>query len=73
MSPTLSTARLGMNRCVESGPHVDCCEGEPAIAPPVTGSWYQRTRATFEDPTVWVSHSDSAPPMFAYWFCIIRR
>src|ERR1043165_2838534 len=75
MSPLLSTARLGMKRFFESGAHVDC--GRTAeIVPPVTGSSYQRTCATFGDPplpTVCVSQSDSRPPMFVYWFCIISR
>ena len=35
-----------MKRFFESGDHVDCCAGELAIVPPVTGSWYQRTCAT---------------------------
>src|SRR5919199_3922973 len=76
MSPFLSRARLGMNRFFESGAQVDCCLGVEAIVPPVTGSWYQRTRAMFGVPplpTVWVSQSDSAPPRFVYWFCIISR
>src|SRR6476659_1518411 len=73
MSPFLSTARLGMNRFSRSGAHVDCWRTDP-IAPPVTGSWYQRTCATLPPlPTVWVSHSDSRPFWFVYWFCIIKR
>src|SRR3954451_766878 len=76
MSPALSTARLDMNRFFESGAHVDCCVGEVGTAPPVMFSWYQRGCATFGEPpfpTVWVSHRDSLPPRFVYWFCIIRR
>src|SRR5919201_4699910 len=76
MSPFLSTARLGMNRFFESGAHVDCCAGELAIAPPVTGSWYQRACATLGEPpfpTVCESQSDSLPFRFVYWFCIISR
>src|SRR3954451_4223106 len=76
MFPCLSTARLGMNRFFASGANVDCWRGDFAIVPPVTGSSYQRTCATFGAPplpTVCVSHSDSRPPMFVYWFCIIRR
>src|SRR3954453_8122075 len=76
MSPALSTARLGMKRFFESGAHVACCFGADATAPPVTGSWYHRTCARFGDPplpTVWVSQSDSVPPMCVYWFCIISR
>src|SRR3954447_8762442 len=76
MSPLLSTARLGMNRFFVSGDQVDCCRGLAAIAPPVTGSSYQRTCATLlvpPLPTVWVSHSDSRPFRFVYWFCIINR
>src|SRR5215212_8714226 len=75
MSPLLSTARLGMKRFVESEPHVDCWRGLE-IVPPVTGISYQRTRAVFGVPplpTVCVSHSDSRPPRFVYWFCIITR
>ena len=43
--------------------------------PPVTGTWYQRTAACDElaPATVWLFHSDSTPPMFVYWFCIIAR
>src|SRR5947207_11715216 len=76
MSPLLSTARLGMKRFFESGAHVDCWAGTVAGAPPATGSWYQRTCATFGTPplpTVCVSQSDSAPLRFVYWFCIISR
>src|SRR3954453_13036461 len=75
MSPFLSTARLGMKRFDESGDHVDCWR-TAEIVPPVTGSSYQRTCATFGAPpfpTVCVSQSDSRPPMFVYWFCIISR
>ena len=46
------------------------------IVPSVTGTSYQRTRATFGVPPlpiVCVSQSDSRPPRFVYWFCIIRR
>src|ERR671931_2042474 len=73
MSPFLSSARLGMKRFFESGAHVDCCVGEPAIVPPVTRSSYQRGCAIEGLPTVCVSHSDSAPFRFVYWFCIISR
>src|SRR4051794_13730672 len=76
MSPFLSTARLGMNRCDESGDHVDCWRGLDAIVPAVTGSSYQRTcawLASAPPPTVWVSQSDSRPFRFVYWFCIINR
>src|SRR6266511_4367041 len=75
MSPFMSTARLGMKRFRLSGPYVPCWRGLE-IVPPVTGSSYQRRRATFGAPplpTVWVSQSDSRPPMFVYWFCIISR
>src|SRR5438477_9192078 len=75
MSQFLSTARLGMKRFDESGDQVDCCR-TAEIVPPVTGSSYQRTCAVFVVPplpTVCVSQSDSRPPMFVYWFCIIRR
>src|SRR5215211_8569 len=76
MSPFLSSARLGMNRFLVSGAHVDCCVGEVASVPPVTASWYQRGCALFAVPplpTVCVSQSDSLPPWFVYWFCIISR
>src|SRR6266480_7815218 len=75
MSPRSSTATLGMNRfATASGFHVAACSALPTV-PPVTGTWYQRTAAwEGELPwTVWVSHSDSTPPMFVYWFCIISR
>src|SRR5215213_10672855 len=76
MFPALSTARLGMKRFFESGAQVDCCRGVVETVPPVTGSSYQRTCATFGAPpfpTVCVSHSDSRPPRFVYWFCIMSR
>src|SRR5437764_103161 len=76
MSPALSTARLGMNRFRASGAQLDCCVGDPGIAPPVTFSWYQRGHATLGRPplpTVCVSHTDSFPPRLVYWFCIISR
>src|SRR5438132_6790569 len=73
MSPFLSTASDGMNRFDESGDHVDCWRGLDAIAPPVTGSSYQRTCAMLGEPTVCVSQSDSRPFSFVYWFCIINR
>lgn len=44
MLPTRSTAALGMKRCLESGLYVDAWSALP-IAPPVTGTWYQRTAA----------------------------
>src|ERR1044072_9259153 len=74
MSPFLSTARLGMKRFLESGAQVDCWRGHEFV-PPVTGSSYQRTCATLLPPlpTVCVSQSDSRPPWFVYWFCIISR
>src|ERR1041385_2133791 len=75
MSPFLSTARLGMKRFEESGDHVDCWRTDE-IVPPGTGSSYPRPCATFGEPplpTVCVSQSDSRPPMFVYWFCIISR
>ncbi len=65
-----------MKRLRESGDQVDCCAGEEAICPPVTGSSYQRTCARFgvpPEPTVCVSQSDSRPFRFVYWFCIISR
>src|SRR5919204_1811431 len=65
-----------MKRFFESGANVDCWRGERAIVPPVTGSSYQRTCATFGEPplpTVCVNQSDSLPFRFVYWFCIISR
>ena len=70
MSPLRSTARLGMKRFFESGAQVDCCR-TAEIVPPVTGSSYHRTCAALAVPplpTVCVSHSDSRPPRFVYWF-----
>ena len=74
MLPARSTAALGMKRFLESGLYVDAWRALP-IVPPVTGTWYQRTVAWLEllPATVWLSHSDSTPPMFVYWFCIIAR
>ena len=63
-----------MNRLPEPGFHVAACSAPPTV-PPVTGTWYQRTAAWLEELpwTVWLSHNDSTPPMFVYWFCAIRR
>src|SRR2546428_13224885 len=78
MFPSLSTARLGIQRATaESGAQVDCCTG-PAVTtvPPVTLSWYHRgeVRLAFAGlATVCVSHSDSTPLRFVYWFCTINR
>jgi hypothetical protein len=74
MLPMRSTATLGMKRFLESGLYVDAWSALP-IVPPVTGTWYQRTAAwlELEPATVWTFHSDSTPPMFVYWFCIIAR
>ena len=74
MSPRRSTARLGMNRFNESGLKVAACRALPML-PPVTGTWYQRTAAwlVLLPSTVWLSHSDSTPPTFVYWFCIMSR
>src|SRR5712692_8230084 len=47
-----------------------------ATVPPVTFTWYQRGAA---NPlvsclrTVCEVHSDSTPPIFVYWFCIMAR
>src|SRR5919198_3992413 len=73
ISPRRSTAALGMNRFAEFGFHVAACRAFPTV-PPVTGTWYQRTAAWVEELpwTVWLSHKDSTPPMFEYWFCTIK-
>src|SRR4030095_7974247 len=78
MFPSLSTARLGIQReTVASGDQVDCCSGpEVTTVPPVTASWYQRGAVSAALPgvaTVCVSETDSAPPRFVYWFCTISR
>src|SRR3954471_23099115 len=78
MSPLRLTARLGMNRCIPStasGSQVAACGIAAATVPPVTFTWYHRGAA---EPlsarlTVCVAHSDSTPPTFEYWFCIIAR
>ena len=47
-----------------------------AGTPPVTLTWYQRgaaNPAVLARRTVCVAHSDSAPSMLLYWFCIIAR
>src|SRR5437588_190580 len=61
-----------MNRFAELGFHVAACSALPTV-PPVTGTWYQRTAAWLEELpcTVWLSHNDSTPPRFVYWFCAI--
>src|SRR5947199_142615 len=63
-----------MNRFVDVGFHVAACSALPTV-PAVTGTWYQRTAAWVEELpcTVWLSHRDSMPPMFVYWFCAISR
>src|SRR5919198_1529471 len=78
MLPSLSTARLGIQRAtVESGAHVDCCRGpEVTTVPPVILSWYHRGEVNVVLPglaTLCVSHSDSVPLRFVYWFCVINR
>src|SRR5688500_17184494 len=74
MLPARSRGMLGMNRWFPSGLYVDAWSAAP-IVPPVTGTWYQRTAAwvALEPATVCVFQSDSTPPMFEYWFCIMRR
>src|SRR5512140_2588930 len=74
MSPRRSTARLAIQRLLESGLNVDAWRASPMV-PPVTGTWYHRTAAWLDElpATVWVAHSDSTPPMFEYWSCIISR
>src|SRR5437867_10850636 len=63
-----------------SGSQVAACGMFGFTAAPVTSTWYQRGAAKpFGLPitstpglrTVWVAHSDSTPPRFVYWFCII--
>src|SRR5438552_9476045 len=78
MLPSLSTARLGIQRAtVESGAQVDCCTGpEVTTVLPVTLNWYHRGEVKPAFPglaTVCVIHSDSAPLRFVYWFCTINR
>src|SRR5215469_4056581 len=78
MSPFLSTARLGSHRPVAlSGAHVDCWSGPVVMTVPlVTLSWYQRGAVNDVLPglaTVCVSHNDSVPLRFVYWFCTINR
>src|SRR4051794_909552 len=89
MSPTWSTARLGMKRkdvLAASGSHVAPWTTFGATVPPVTFAWYQRTVAlppvtalqvvfVALTPrwTVCETHSDSAPPIFEYWACAIAR
>src|SRR3954462_16026113 len=88
MSPTRSTARLGMYRknvLAASGSYDVPWMTFAATVPPVTFAWYQRTvpLLVFAPPhvavvnsprfTVWATHSDSAPPMFEYCTCAIAR
>src|SRR3954453_18455310 len=89
MSPTRSTARLGMKRknvFAPSGSKVAPWTTFAATVPPVTFAWYQRTVAL---PPVtalqvvfvaltprWTGgaiQTDSLPPMFEYWACAIAR
>src|SRR5438552_4302473 len=89
MSPTRSTARLGMKRknvFAPSGSKLEPWTTFAATVPPLTFAWYQRTVAfppvvalhvvfVALTPrwTVWSTQSDSAPPMFEYWACAIAR
>src|SRR4051794_33967389 len=88
MSPTRSTARLGMKRknvLLASGSNDWPWTTFAATFPPLTFAWYQRMVAllVFVPPqlaganvprlTVWSTQSDSAPPMFVYWACAIAR
>src|SRR5436305_5305920 len=78
-SPARSSARLGTQRCrtfAPSGSQVVACGRLAATVPPVTFTWYQRGAAkplVSCRRTVWAVHSDSTPPKFVYWFCIIAR
>src|SRR5450432_2493513 len=78
-SPLRSTATLGMKRLMTlapSGSHVAAWGMVGATVPPVTFTWYQRGAAkpvVLPRRTVWVAQSDSTPPRFEYWFCIIAR
>src|ERR1700686_2520138 len=59
-----------------SGSQVAACGRLAATVPPVTLTWYQRGAAkpvVFPRRTVCVTHNDSRPPRFVYWFCIIAR
>src|SRR6266508_1197787 len=76
--PSLSTARLGIQRAVEeSGAQVDCCSGaEVTTVPPVTLIWYQRGEVNAGLPgfaTVCVNQRASTPLRFVYWLCTINR
>src|SRR5947208_4376581 len=89
MSPTRSTARLGMKRknvFAPSGSKLEPWTTFAATVPPLTFAWYQRTVAfppvmalqvvfVALTPrwTVWSTHSDSVPPRFEYWGCAIAR
>src|SRR5438093_8592639 len=89
MSPSLSTARAGIQRknvFAPSGSNVAPWIVFAATVPPVTLSWYQRTVALppvgalqfvfvalTPRSTVCETHSDWAPPMFVYWFWAIAR
>ncbi len=59
-----------------SGSQVAACGRLAATVPPVTLVWYQRGAAkpaVFPRRTVCEVHTDSTPPIFVYWFCIIAR
>ncbi len=79
MSPARSIARLGTKRYMTlapSGSQVAACGRLAATVPPVTPTWYQREAAkplVFWRRTVCVTHNDSTPARFVYWFCIIAR
>src|SRR3954466_14054258 len=88
MSPARSTARLGMKRktgLAASGSYDLPCTTFAATVPPETFAWYHRMVALLvvappqfagvNSPrfTVCETHSDSAPPMFEYWFSAIAR
>src|SRR5262245_35641511 len=72
-------ATLGMNRWITlapSGSQVAAWKMLGATVPPVTFTWYQRGAAkpvVLARRTVCVAQSDSTPPRFEYWFCIMAR
>ena len=40
---------------------------------PICAHWMPAGEEAPQHPTVWFTQSDSVPPMFAYWACIISR
>src|SRR4051812_338276 len=71
MFPLLSTARAPIQRLSPSAAlfQICCCTGVVAIVPPVTficAHCIPAGEVVNDAPVVWLTHSDSVPPMLRY-------